>query len=132
MGGSRNIHLAAGVAALRAYLPARATEFPGLRKEGQTGERDAHHGSADGSRSARVDGFSDVAEQHSAAQIPEADQIRRHSADATRTVTAEDATLFRRTFAEVFQISVFASRLAPETINRISTARRKFTSLMRR
>jgi hypothetical protein len=60
------------------------------------------------------------------------DQSRRHSADATRTVTAEDATLFRPTLAEVFQISVFASRLAPETINRISTARRKFTSLMRR
>jgi hypothetical protein len=30
------------------------------------------------------------------------------------------------------QISVFASRLAPETIKRISTARRKFTSLIRR
>jgi hypothetical protein len=30
------------------------------------------------------------------------------------------------------QISVFASRLTPEMINRISTARRKLTSLIRR
>jgi hypothetical protein len=29
-------------------------------------------------------------------------------------------------------ISVFANRLTPETINRISTARRKLTSLIRR
>ena len=51
---------------------------------------------------------------------------------ANRHLSSGDADGHMRLLDVEAQISVFANRLTPETINRMSTARRKLTSLNRR